>query len=136
MRAKGTSSPSQQSAASVLDRRRSSSSKNTTSAIAALRFDALVGSLNLSGTVPIKNTHGKQLIQALALLLADASCAAVIQKIDLSKNCGIDDEELALLTKTLVKLSSKGKIAVLQSLNLGSIGASPSSLAIFIKALP
>ena len=69
-------------------------------------------------------------------MLADIECATLIQSINLSRNSGIEDEELALLTKTLVKLTQKGKLSALHSLNIGSIGASPSSLAIFIKALP
>ena len=60
----------------------------------------------------------------------------MIRGIDLGQNCGIEDEELTLLTQSLVKLTQKENLVELKHLSLSSIGASPNSFCSFIKALP
>ena len=64
---------------------------------------------------------------------------SMVQTLDLSHNAGIEDSELAYLTQSLISLSkssSKNQLSTLKALNLSHIGASPSALCNFIKALP
>ena len=93
----------------------------------------------LRGVAAQKRTNGLLVVKAVEAFLSDATLGPMVQSLDLSQNAGIEDSELAYLTQALITLtrsSSKNQLSTLKALNISQIGASPSALCNFIKALP